>query len=191
MRAFSVSNDLICEGIEVSLRPFPHIHVDHELGSVRVPLSRNLATSDSFIGRVYRASVARTGDGRYILVAERDPDDRRALVYVDVDDMAAGGSVATDDAAKVELDTRSIIEVDPRVACIGRDSFLDMDRTQRHRCQWALLIMEPGTGFRVIRHISGEDEAEGYQAFEWTGERLVGGTQEWFCLPDEAAAETL
>ena len=48
-----------------------------------------------------------------------------------------------------------------------------------------------GRGFRVIRHVSGDDRTEGYQEFRWTGERLICGTQEWFCLPEEESAETI
>ena len=97
MKAFKVLTTEVLHGLSWKKEPYPHVPVG-EAGRgrelVRFPVSVRFA--ESLDGRIERASVLKTKDkGDLLLVEERNPIDKRALVHLAVEAGFRGGAAWT------------------------------------------------------------------------------------------------
>lgn len=94
MKSYTIETEKIIKGIQVSAEPYPHIGVGEKGRGrryYRFPVVPDLFESLED-GRLHRATVIKTrAKGTLLAVPEKDPEDRRALVLLNVEMGFRGG----------------------------------------------------------------------------------------------------
>jgi hypothetical protein len=162
MKAFTVEFD-VTEAIRIERTPYPHIGVGEEgRGRVytRVPVGSLFADSLEK-DLITRASVIQSRKGTLLVVEERDPNDRRALVLVDVPAGYRGGTL-----------WENFPSEGVKVLAEGFRAQGQAGRMGGHVVR--LLILEPGATFQVTRtgRLYG---APATLVIHWDGETLRVG----------------
>ena len=89
MKAFKVRKDEIFPCLFLKKDPYPHVAIGEEGRGrelFRFPVSAQFAESLKETARIERASVLKTQKGSLLLVEERNPNDKRALVHLAVEE---------------------------------------------------------------------------------------------------------
>ena len=173
MIAYTVVASHASRGVTVIPLPYPHVGVGEEGRGrqyTRVPVSQELAAGldGNRSTRVGRASVLVNRAGNPFLSTERDSEDRRALVLVDIAAGFRGGTEWFGTAPDEPFPPAGVKVIAEGYRAQGKAGSMGSHAVR-------LLIMEPGTCFRVVRHgrLYGVP-ADRY--VRWDGENLHLGT---------------